>query len=582
MTIVPFRLALDRAVDARALESLCETLAITVVDVNPRAVIVDPLTMESHAGTVVSVQSGPEQLAELLDRWRVAAGSTGLVLDKRVPTITACLLEDLPVESVVEVERDGLQRSTVGAGGQRFRDAMKRMLASEPSELGARKHRAETARDSGGFAGLSPTFLRTHTARVASIREMWQSLLSCVPPEDQAAAERANRASFRYEPNLALAALTLWNDAYTVRLDLGMIETLAESSRSIVGEVASTKLLDGAESAFDGVGIRISHSLGWLTSLARFPMPTRHALSDEGEKVAQLLATGALLFVLAHELAHVLADDSAPTAKGVSSWAKELRADRNALELLARFVRSDRSAEVPALPAGVVVTLEIVAGGAATFLAFEGLRQLVKATQQNAALLPWPEDVVELTHTETHPSPFTRLTELGIFADTLDQSGEAGSAIRGAEQGFRALWPEVQHNLPEWVMTLSDAQTIIETHGYDPDRVDIFVGQRIGDVAREDILQLLRDLPADRDISPDVVEYIERAAGSVPRSVVDTLARARVGQGLDSEDPDAERIRSAALRLTSELTPLLMRYAVRGELGDIIRDVVSAIDSHQD
>jgi hypothetical protein len=274
----------------------------------------------------------------------------------------------------------------------------------------------------------------------------------------------------------------------------------------------------------------------------------------------------------------VLTDDGGHASADESSYEREIRADRRALELLASFVTNREAVETVELLAGAEPTLEMFAGGAATFLAFEGLRQLVLATQHNTVQIPWPDDVVEQTKTATHPSPFTRLRELRAVADSLDPSGGAAGAVRDAEQGFRNLWPEIQHNLPEWVMTLTDAHTIIETHGYDPKRVDIFVGKRIGDVAREDILELLRALPQDRNVSADAIRYIEVAAGSVPRVVVDTLAKARVGQGLDDGDPDAERIRSAALKLTAELSPLLMRYAVCGELGEIIRDLVPVID----
>ena len=587
-----FRIALESSVEAHNLELLCATRGVVVVDVNPEAVVVDPLTMGSRICPVVVLGSKPSDFASLLEVWWTRTGMPGLVIEIKGATVTVLPSIHKPVASVAAVCGGETWEWNGSAESESFHNWASRVLAKLAAEsvvppssvtLGvaagdprAERVRATTDPEFAALYGLSATFVETQAARVAMIGEVWAALVASAPRDNADAARRADATSMRYEPSLALAALTRWSGSYSVRLDLGMLEALAECSRSVLGEVTSTRVLDAVGSAFDEVGIRIAHTLGWLTSVARFPMPTQHAISTAGEQMARELTTGAVLFVLGHELAHVLLDDAAQQSPGMSNHDKELRADRYALELLSSFLESGRSTVVVRSMAGSEAPFAVIVAGAGLFLAFEGLRQLVLATQRGTLQLPWPEQVVEPTATATHPSPFTRLEHLRRIADAVDSSATASSTIQGIEEGFRELWPEIQHNLPEWVMTLPDVVTWIEANGYDLGKADLFVGETLGDMARDDVLELLRSMPKDGDVSAWHINYIEAAVGHSPRSVIDTLAKACVGEGIPVGDPDKSQLQAAALSIVPHLRPTLLRHAVRGSLGGIVHDAAAA------
>ena len=110
--------------------------------------------------------------------------------------------------------------------------------------------------------------------------------------------------------------------------------------------------------------------------------------------------------------------------------------------------------------------------------------------------------------------------------------------------------------------------------GLDVDHLDLFVGRTIGDITPEDIVEMLRAMPNNGEVDIGVA-YIERVVGHVPPGVMCTLAKARAGESFSGADPDAERLRASATRLTPALTPLLLRHAVCGLLAAMVRDEVS-------
>jgi len=582
---VRFRLALASADEAKAAESSAQRFGAGDVDVDPLGGLVDPLTLESVGACHLTASLDAVRLGQFLEDWWQQLGWRGLVVDLSGPIGIVTPSSAVDSQHVVVIDLQGRESTRfVGHLAEWIVAAAQRPASVEHLQDARRSGRLRELAEAESKArllaleiGLDPDIAeRQGGVRAAWVHKLWNALVDTIDATDRSAIARVRSATVRYEPRPSMAASTFWGSRYLVSVNLGMVEALVECSRAVVGEVYDPDVRGqvAARDAFEEVGIRISHVLGWLSSVAQYPVATpSHNLPPSGETHARALATGAMLFVLAHELGHVIADDGRGGLADPHS--REYLADLKAFEILRKFASlgppaTDAATEL----AGIEMSMDLMAIGGAVYLSFEGLLRLVSATAEGNVRIPWPSDVVASTATPSHPSPFARLERLRGAAMKSDPDGSEVDGLNAVIEGFVSLRPVVERNMPEWVLTEDDAAEWLRVWNVGPGQTELLVGRTIHEIYSTDVLELLRVAGSRGTITSSELGYLSRSAGYNPRSVINTLAYALVKRVPTDDDPDAGRIHAMAAEVADRIEPAMLRYAVRAQ-----PDVMSLLDS---
>lgn len=573
--LVRFRLSLESAELVESFEKYVRDLGALDIDVDPDSGLVDPLTLRVSGKVALSATVDPALFASLLGTWWTQTGRPGVavgIYGARISVVQSkgaaggeiaiVGLESFPrfhsPEDPAQIAELLSAAAQAGCAANAGGDMSAGIL--EPTKSGFDTHQLSSNSE------IDLSIADEHGIRAAIVQSLWDALCSTVGDEP-VGRERAAAAKVRFESRPSMTAFTIWNGQPTVRIDIGMIEAITECARSVVGEVYDPDYRGavGAETAFDEAALRLAHVLGWLTSVAQYPVPTPdHHLPAKGEAAARLLATGGVLFCLAHELAHVMTDDGAHSHGRASSHTKELEADRRAVAILRAFLAAGPPTTDSASGlAGAGLTEDLIIAGSAMFLSFEGLRQLAFASARREIPMPWPVDVTAETETASHPSPFTRLKHLCGTVAEHDVDGAAVEVVNGMVRGFAAFRSVIERNLPEWSFDLEDAREWIGLHGFDPDNVSALVGVTLQDIQAGEVLEVLRLAAARGAISESEITYLSECVGFGPRPVIDTLALARVGIVPSDYQPFASQMRDIALEVSERIQPLMLRLAIR-------------------
>lgn len=573
-----FRLSVDTVDQAAALESRLVQLGADDIDVDPSGSgLLDPLTLTAPSCIFVAARLPIDRLGGFLAEFWATQAMPGLVIDCREPVVTVMESAIITTARIVVIAANRQQVVHAGLDGTDFAKwiADGRQLVSQPpiGDVAAMdiEDAAAASRDARIRAeshGLNPDTAEANGLRAAWIEKLWSALIASLDEDTTFAVERARSSRVRYVTLPSMAAMTVWGGRATVRIHLGMFEAMIECARTLLGEwdAPDDRGPVEASSGYEEAGLRLAHVLGWMTSFAGCPVSTpSHRLSDRGEQMARTIATATLLFVLAHELGHVIGDDSADVGDRDTAHAREFHADVRALAIIRRFLALGSPATAAATEmTGFDLSPEMVVAGAALFLAFEGLRLQVTAGARGARLGLDLFDRVATTETESHPSPFARLAALQREAELVDADGSEASIMRGVADGFDAYLPIIERNMPEWKLDLADAQTAVAAVGLNSVLAQHLVGKTLQEVTSDGLIELLRDAATNGLSESHLVQLTEFAAHN-PRPTIDTLALARVGRLPAKGDPDAERIHAVAVEVAARIEPQMLRYAVNAE-----------------
>lgn len=409
--------------------------------------------------------------------------------------------------------------------------------------------------------GLDPDRAVADGLRGAWLRPYWEALVTVAFDTYPEAAERLRSTRLRFNAELAFAArATKGQQAYSVRVSLGIVEALAECARIIAG-VVNDPTVAGARSQDNPVeeaGLRLAHVLGWLTSKARSPIGTPgHDLGPRGETWATGITVGAVVFVLAHELGHVIDETTQVPIDSEEAQRNELAADAVGVNLLRGMATSELLTHAP-------MPLHLTLPAAAMFLSFEGLRQRAVAAQHYAAGANSPATLEEATTGIQHPSPYLRLKLLRSLAELLQDDGISAQGVQAFLDGFDALLPAVQRNMPEWELDTEELQVWMATSGLDPAMVPLGARMSFREAYTGMVLHILQDAAARGRIEDHELAGLSQLAARMPRPVIDLLCDALTGQlavdhGLH---PDVQAI---AHDIAHRIGPLPLRLALTGD-----------------
>ncbi|WP_314506031.1 hypothetical protein [uncultured Microbacterium sp.] len=563
---------------ARHCENKLRDLGARNVDVDPSGSgLVDPLTLSVARRVSISGSMSLAKLDEFLVRWWNEEGQPGLVIDTRSKAVFVA--PSIAVNSGDVVVIGAQTRSSKSSGVQpttfaEWIDVARNQDLPTTSRSGAPSDalsNAKEALDQGDVAfgiNSNASLAESIAVRSAWIERLWLGLLAGLGPQDSGTSARVRAARVRYKPLRSLAALSLWAGRYTVRINLGMVEGLVECSRTIVGEAFDPAVRGpiDAGSAIEEAGLRMANVLGWMTSVAGFPVSTpKHDLPPTAEAQARGLATGSMLFILAHELGHVIADDGAASADRADAHRREYRADATAMAILQNLAEGSRATLAATELSGLEMSTEVISASAVMYLYLEGAIQLASAAKRRGSI-PDRSELAAVTETTTHPSPFLRAAAV---RQLIPDSTEALAAVDGMALCFESLFPVIEANLPERVIALEEAERYCRENSIDLVQASALVGKTVGEISTGGLLEFLRVLSEKESVTNSDLRVLTSMAEHTPRTVIDVLARARTGGMEMSGGMDQRRLQAVVTAIAQRIEPPSLRAAVNAEIGNM-------------
>jgi hypothetical protein len=428
----------------------------------------------------------------------------------------------------------------------------------------------EQLRERAVQLGLDPDYAASEALRREWVRQLWGQLRDTVmaSERDKGARQRVAASKLRYSLAETFAAATIEiKGQHTVIVNLGIVASIVEFTKIYVAALDDptySGLLPQA-SAGEIAGLRFANVLGWLSSVARHPIATPEVdLPPEGDQAVVGFAGAAVLFVLAHELAHIVVGDV-----GGSGHERELKADNKALDILRsaakRGVVNLRPSEgLPPLPFGLMTDLTVPS--AALFLSFEGLRQrAIRSSLHLRNAAPVPSDLIEATQARSHPSPYSRLTELRKAASRDDPDGSEVASIDTITQGFDAILPAIVRNMPEWVVDEAEAKQWMIELGEDPDQVTKGFKATYDAIYFSRVVSILREASRRGSVERADLNELSDLARRMPRTVINALALGRVGRLLPLADKDAPGVHAMSQVVAERIQPGILRAAVQAD-----------------
>lgn len=437
--------------------------------------------------------------------------------------------------------------------------------------------------------GLDPDEAVESGIRGGWVKALWAVVRNSGIRACPEAGSRLSETKLVFRPANAYAATTtIWDGQYSVRVNLGIIEAIAECARTIASGVADPAIAGppGAEPPHAKIGVRMAHVLGCLTSVAASPVATpEHSLPIKGEQWARGMTVAAVLFVLAHEAGHVIAEEASPDTVGLEALNRERRADSLALEVVRQMSgnRSDDEPQ-PSHPDGwdtLHFPSHLTLPAAAMFLSFEGLRQRAVASAAAAAAAATPGGaldstaspvtlLIDATTGSSHPSAYERL--LAIHKAALaDPERDAAHGVQVIIDGFDSLLPFVQRNLPEWVLDGTELRDWFTEENLDPDQVPPGLSLTYQQIYFDNLLRVLREAGERGHVLDSDLLEIRDLATRMPRTVINALAAARAGVLLPPADPTATKVYAVAEEVAQRIEPAILRYALASDPAGIQR-----------
>jgi hypothetical protein len=412
-------------------------------------------------------------------------------------------------------------------------------------------------------AGVDPERAVAASFRGDWVHQLWERLRAAAIAGEPSGWQRVASARLEFSSTLAFAAATSDADGQAVvTVHLGIVEAVIDCARTITPLTDDPRFHGGRppDEALREAGLRIAHVLGWLTSVARHPVPTpEHKLSEDAETFARGLSIGAITFVLAHELGHVMSGPVRVRGRE-QRHARELSADLWAAGMLRRIPNPPRGRSTGL--DSVELSPDTTIPGAGFFLSFEGLRQRATA-EASAGPGRGPDNTVfEITTTTTHPSPYLRIASLLRDARNVDADGTEAAGIQMSLDGFDALLPYVASNLPSHVLTTTRLRELWREQGRDPKEIRDGAWMTWGDLYRSQIEGLLRDRASKGSLSDTDVDLLEELVSQMPKTGIDTLAAAVAGRLLPPSDPDAAAVHAVARGLPARVENPWLRQAI--------------------
>lgn len=409
--------------------------------------------------------------------------------------------------------------------------------------------------------GLDPDRAVADGLRGAWLQPYWSALVTVAADTYPEAAERVRSTTLRFNAELAFAArATGGQHPYAIRVSLGIVEALLECARIIAGATNDPTLAGapGQQTPVEEAALRLAHVLGWLTSKAQSPIGTPdHDLGPRGESWATGMTVGAVLFVLAHELGHVIDRTTQVPTDSEEAQCNELAADAVGLNLLRRLAASGLLTHTP-------MPLHLTVPAAAMFLSFEGLRQRTVAAQHHAADAIRPASLEEATTGIQHPSPYLRLKLLRSVGVLIEDDGTSARGVQALLDGFDALLPAVQRNLPEWELDSEELRAWMAASGHDPARVPEGARMTFGEAYTGMVLHILQDAAARGRIEDHEVAELSKLAARMPRPVIDLLCDTLTGQ-LAADHHLHPGVQAIAHDIAHRIEPLPLRLALTGD-----------------
>jgi len=278
------------------------------------------------------------------------------------------------------------------------------------------------------------------------------------------------------------------------------------------------------------VARRVAYSLSWLTSRVNHPYELpREPLSPLQEIYALRIAMAAVLFAVAHEMAHVSAGEIRREPNIKKSRDREYAADMWALERVLALGERD-----PAWPLGRTLPA----------LGIYFFTQAMRGAF--AEIEPSPQS--------THPQPIDRALALNKRIVTIPDRETVG-LFAGVAQVFGALFPHVQARSTYQLAPPGEVRRVLgEVIDEIPDIVGddiLLTWQSTYSLATEGYLVQLADTRTGPLTQKDVAP-LEVWLGRVPGPVLDTLGAAYDGTLFARDDPRRPLVRG----LATEMVPL--------------------------
>lgn len=423
--------------------------------------------------------------------------------------------------------------------------------------------------------GLDPDEAVSEGLRGAWVHALWNHLLMILEINDAESMARIRGAKLRFQPFLKFQAKTAqWKGNYTVRVDLGVVEAISESARILTSLSSDDSFHSPPEglNPLEVAGVRLAHTLGFLTSAAGQVVPTpSHGLTPKGENFALGMTAAATLFVLAHEAAHILADDDGPDAHPAEATERERRADEVAvliLRMVAEAASHDWSDIVPAKVNPFPLHLTIPA--AAMFLEFEGLhRRAVAAAAYRLTDEPMPMDVFAATTAASHPSPYERLARLEKLIDLASLGDDAREGVVAIRAAFEPLPRYVERNMPEWALDADE----LEAWAHANDSPVIFgegASITFEQVYSMAVIDCLRSCIKAGAVGSDDVDAVRELTMRMPRTVINTIVDLQI-ERYELEDDERAMLSHVASAVVRQMTPSILRFAFQASPQDVAR-----------
>lgn len=394
--------------------------------------------------------------------------------------------------------------------------------------------------------GIDPDEVVEATLHGGYAQLMWDRLVAAVPAEDPARAA-IEAATVRFDPSIAFVAKTYDPRGHvTVRLHLGLLDAINETTDSIVplmdfdADPAPPITQDLAEE----VGIRIAHSLGWLTSRAQHARATpEHFLSSHRADFSHGLALAAQVYVLAHEMGHVAVGDVDEAPDQATSHAREFAADAWAIRLLLSMPEGPPTDDLATLPWPPYLTV----AAAAVFLCFERMHEL------------W----LGLDRSATHPPAAERLAR--IRQQVLDTPGADPDILAGFDEivrlfDFLQRYVDMEH--PDHVLSTDEVRDWVAISGGNPETVPDDTQWTYRAAYEYMTIETLREIARRGAITDADVDEVQGLVARMPQVVIDALAKAYSGNLIPASDPDAKAIHRLGQELAGRYTDVPLREAV--------------------
>jgi hypothetical protein len=386
------------------------------------------------------------------------------------------------------------------------------------------------------------------------MRPVWDDLLGTL---DEATEGRDLVAATELNSELSLAADAIaersWQgDHPRVRIHHGLVAWAGELARTITPFLVSPDnsrplhidselhvLPATADLDLAAVARRLAYSLSWFTSRARHPYALDGtALSETQQTYATALATAAMYFAVAHEMAHVRLGELSPEPNPQRSRARELAADQWALQRLIALDARKRWSLDATLPGVAVFFWNRV-----FYDAFAG---------------------IEPTPDATHPSALERTLALYASARRL-RDEEAVALFAGVAKVFGELLPHVRALAPDQLAPAGELWRLLEEAVPElPFAVprDIELTWRYTYSFSVEAFLVYLAYSEEGPLTREEIAPVERWLEHAPGLVIDALGGAFDGTLEETLEPGARTLRSVVLEMLQLLRNPYVREAV--------------------